>query len=120
MLRVHQRAGYEALFRASADALRDVAGSTKSLKDSQLGFFGVLQTWGRDPMLYHPHVHYVVPGGGAVLDSTGKPVAWKSTPTNFLVHHGTLIRVYKAKLADTFRAAGLFHLVPAEVWRKKL
>lgn len=119
VLRVHQRAGYDALFCASADALRDVAGSTKSLKDSQLGFFGVLQTWGRDPMLYHPHVHYVVPGGGAVLDSTGKPVAWKSTPTNFLVHHGTLIRVYKAKLADTFRAAGLFHLVPAEVWRKK-
>ena len=39
--------------------------------------------------------------------------------TNFLVHHGTLIRVYKAKLADAFRAAGLYHLVPPEVWRKK-
>ena len=27
------------------------------------GFFGVLHTWGR-ALEYHPHVHYVVPGGG--------------------------------------------------------
>lgn len=118
MLRVHQRAGYEALFQASADSLRDVAAATKSLKDSQLGFFGVLHTWGRDPMVYHPHVHYVLPGGGVVLDSEGKPIAWRQTPTNFLMHHDTLIRVYKAKLADALRDAGLYDLVPAEVWSK--
>jgi hypothetical protein len=91
---------------------------TRSLKGSQPGFFGVLHTWGRDPMVFHPHVHYVVPGGGAVLDSHGKPVGWKSTPANFLVHHRTLIRVYKAKLADALRAAGLYDLVPAEAWMK--
>jgi hypothetical protein len=55
--------------QASSATLRDVAAATKSLKGTELGFFGVLQTWGRDPMLYHPHVHYLVPGGGAVLDS---------------------------------------------------
>jgi hypothetical protein len=118
VLRAYQRAGYEALFQASADALRDVAAATKSLTGSQLGFFGVLHTWGRDPMVYHPHLHYLVPGGGAVLDAQGKPIAWKSTPTNFLVHHGTLIRVYKAKLADALREAGLYDLVPAEAWNK--
>jgi hypothetical protein len=118
VLRAHQRAGYEALFQASADSLRDVAAATKSLKGSQLGFFGVLHTWGRDPMVFHPHVHYVVPGGGAVLDGKGKPLAWKATPANFLVDHGTLIRVYKAKLADALRAAGLYDLVPAEAWQK--
>ena len=26
------------------------------------GFFGVLHTWGRE-LQYHPHIHYVVPGG---------------------------------------------------------
>jgi Putative transposase len=65
-------------------------------------------------LFFHPHVHYVVPGGGVVLDSHGKPVAWKATPANFLVDHATLIRVYKAKLAEAFRAAGLYDLVPAE------
>ena len=88
----------------TADTLFGTASATKSLKDAQLGFFGVLHTWGRDPMVYHPHVHFVVPGGGAVLDSKGKPIAWKSTPTNFLVKHSQLVRMYNAKLADALMA----------------
>ena len=40
------------------------------------------------------------------------------TPKNFLFHHGTLIRVYKAKLADELRAAALYDQVPADVWNK--
>lgn len=119
VLRAYQRAGYEALFQASADTLRDVAAATKSLKHAQLGFLGVLHTWGRDPMVYHPHVHYVVPGGGVVLDAQGKPIAWRSTPINFLVHHRTLIEVYKAKLAHALRAAELYDLLPSDVWKKK-
>jgi hypothetical protein len=118
VLRAHGRAGYEALFAASAEALRDVAASTKALQGTQLGFFGVLHTWGRDPMVYHPHLHYVVPGGGLLLDEQKKPLLWKSTPTNFLVHHGTLIRVYKAKLAGALREAGLYDNVPTETWMK--
>jgi len=65
-LRARRREGYEALFNAAADSLRDVASATRALKDSQLGFFGVLHTWGRDPMTFHPHVHFVVPGGAGI------------------------------------------------------
>jgi len=67
VLRTHRRAGYEALMKASSAALTDVASTTKALRGCKLGFFGVLHTWGRDPMVYHPHVHYVVPGGGVEL-----------------------------------------------------
>lgn len=119
VLRANQRAGYEALFQASSQALTAVASKTKSLQGSQLGFFGVLHTWGRDPAVYHPHVHYLVPGGGAELDSSGKVVAWKSTSINFLVNHQTLIRVYKAKLADALRAANLYQKVSPSAWTKK-
>jgi hypothetical protein len=119
VLRIDRRAGYEALFAASSQSLLDVASATRSLRDSQLGFFGVLQTWGRDPLVYHPHVHYLVPGGGVVVDSAGKPTGWKQTPMNFLVHHATLIEVYKAKLADKLRGQGLYDLVPAIAWTKK-
>jgi Putative transposase/Transposase zinc-binding domain len=119
VLRVYRRSGYEALFAASSAALSDVAGRTKSLRGSQLGFFGVLHTWGRDPLVYHPHIHYLVPGGGVVVDSAGKPVSWKPTPRNFLVHHATLITVFKAKLADEMRERGLYAMVPAIAWTKK-
>lgn len=115
VLRRHQRDGYGALFDAGAEAIRGVASKTKSLRGCQLGFFGVLHTWGRDHAVYHPHVHFVVPGGGVSEDRS----RWQSTPENFLVHHATLINVYKAKLADALRACGLYDSVPAEAWRGK-
>jgi hypothetical protein len=115
VLRRHQHDGYAALFAAGADALRHVASATKSLRDCQMGFFGVLHTWGRDPCVYHPHVHFVVPGGGVREDGS----QWQATPENFLVPHGTLVRVYKAKLADALRACGLYDQVPADVWQAK-
>lgn len=119
VLRTHQRDGYRCLFDASAASIRDVGAATKSLKGCVLGFFGVLHTWGRDPAVYHPHIHFVVPGGGVKLDESGSAVSWQSTPKNFLFHHGTLIRVYKAKLADELRVAGLYDLVASEAWSKK-
>jgi hypothetical protein len=119
VLRGSQGDGYRALFNAGAEAIRDVGSATRSLKGCQLGFFGVLHTWGRDPMVYHPHVHFVVPGGGVEVDESGHAIEWKATPNNFLVHHGTLIRVYKAKLADQLRACGLYDAVPTEAWDKK-
>lgn len=113
-----RREGYRSLFDASSQSIRDVGAATKSLQGCQLGFFGVLHTWGRDPMTYHPHVHFVVPGGGVKLDDSGRPLAWQPTPKNFLFHHGTLMRVYKAKLADELRACGLYESVPASAWSK--
>ncbi len=41
------------------------------------------------------------------LDAQGRAESWQSTPKYFLFHHHTLIRVYKAKLADELRAAGV-------------
>lgn len=115
VLRRHQRDGYTALFDAGAGSLRDVGSATKSLRDCHLGFFGVLHTWGRDPRVYHPHVHFVVPGGGVREDRS----RWQATPDNFLVHHATLINTYKAKLADALRACGLYARVPPEAWKAK-
>ena len=118
VLRTHQREGYRCLFDASSQSIRDVGAATKSLHGCVLGFFGVLHTWGRDPAVYHPHIHYVVPGGGVKLDEHSNALSWQSTPKNFLFHHATLIRVYKAKLADELRAAGLYDSVPKEAWDK--
>jgi hypothetical protein len=115
VLRSHQRQGYAALFDVSSQALRDVASQTRALRGSQLGFFGVLHTWGRDPLVYHPHIHYVVPGGGVSHDGS----KWQTTAENFLVHHGTLIRTYKAKLADRLRELDLYDDIPPATWRKK-
>ncbi len=118
-LRQNQSDGYRALFTTAAESLRDVAAVTRALRGCQLGYFGVLHTWGRDPMVYNPHVHFVVPGGAVEVDEHGNALQWKSTAKNFLVHHDTLIRVYKGKLTDALRACGIYDEVPESAWYKK-
>jgi hypothetical protein len=111
-LRAHQSDGYKAIFDTAAEALRDVGAKTRALKNCELGYFGVLHTWGRNPLVYHPHVHFVVPGGGIRLDSVGQPETWCSTSEDFLMHHGTLIKVYRGKLRDKLAATGVTDEVP--------
>jgi len=118
-LRRNQSDGYRAFYDAAADSLRDVAAVTRALRGCQLGFFGILQTWGRDPLVYNPHIHFVVPGGGVQLDEDGNALAWKSTAENFLMHHGTLVRVFKAKLTDALRDCGIYAEVPEQAWWRK-
>ena len=94
-LRANQSDGYRALFDSAADSLRDVAKVTRALRNCQLGFFGVLQTWGRDPLVYNPHVHFVVPGGGVRVDRSGQALSWSSTGPSwvrivFVIRHRSM------------------------------
>lgn len=68
----HQRLLYGALFGSAWDALRTIAREPKHLGAS-IGALAVLHTWSQT-LVYHPHVHFVVPGGG--LTSTQ---GWAST-----------------------------------------
>lgn len=68
-MRRHQRIAYAALFEASGTALKKLASNPRFVGTTSCGFFGVLHTWGR-MLQYHPHVHYIVPGGGLSKDGT--------------------------------------------------
>ena len=62
----HPRVLYDLLFRASAEAMQQVARDEKHL-GAEIGFLSVLHTWGQT-LTHHPHVHCVVPGGGLARD----------------------------------------------------
>ena len=62
----NKRTLYDLLFRLSADTLLTIARDPKHL-GAEIGFFGILHTWGQN-LLHHPHVHYVIPGGGISPD----------------------------------------------------
>ena len=122
-LRANQSEGYKALFDAAHEALRDVGAKTRALKNCELGYFGVLHTWGRNPLVYHPHLHFVVPGGAIRLDENGQPEEWCATTETFLMHHGTLIKVFRAKFREKLKAAGVTDDVAraelSKAWKKK-
>lgn len=113
LLRANQRAGYDALFHAGSQTIRDLAANPRYLGTGRIGFFGVLHTWGRDPTVYHPHVHFVVPAGGVSEDGR----QWLATPKGFLFPHAVVCQLYKARFADALREAGWYDRVPAEVWQ---
>lgn len=59
---------YNILFKAAAETLEELAKDKKYL-GAEIGFMEVLHTWGQT-LVYHPHVHIIIPGGG--IDKMGK------------------------------------------------
>lgn len=79
---------YAILLRAVGQALLDVAASKLR---ALIGVLTVLHTWGQT-LVFHPHVHCVVPGGGFSLDGR----RWVRVPTGtFLLHHKVLSRRFQ-------------------------
>ena len=108
LLRAHQRAGYEAIFQAGSRTIRKLLANPRNLGSDKLGFFGVLHTWGRDPMTYHPHVHFVVPGGGVNQDGS----KWMQVKPDRLFHPMVAMKLYKKFFTQSLRKAGLYSELP--------
>jgi Putative transposase/Transposase zinc-binding domain len=111
LARRHQKPLYNILFRSSSEALQELALDPRFL-GGRIGMVGVLHTWTRD-LRYHPHVHYIVPGGGLSADDR-----WLPSRPDFLVHVKPLSVLFRAKFRDALHKTDLFPLVDAQVWNK--
>jgi hypothetical protein len=110
--RSHQKLIYDLLFRCSAAALQELA-QDRRFVGGEIGMIGVLQTWARD-MSYHPHVHYLVPGGG-VCRATEE---WQRARNGFLVHVKPLSKLFRGKFRAALQKTKLYEQVPAAVWQQ--
>jgi hypothetical protein len=113
LARGNQRLVYDLLFRASAGAVQSLAHDQRFV-GGQVGMVGVLHTWGRN-LAYHPHVHYLVPGGGVSADG-----AWQPSGKNFFLPVKALSNIVRARFRDALRQTDptCFALVPPAVWQK--
>jgi hypothetical protein len=89
----NKRLLYDLLFRASAAAMLELARDPKHL-GADIGFLGVLHTWGQN-LQHHPHVHYIVPAGGLALDGA----RWIDSSRRFFLPVKALSRVFRGKFA---------------------
>lgn len=95
---------YAILLRCAAQALLDVA---RTRLGATIGVLTVLHTWGQT-LVFHPHVHCVVPGGGFSLDGR----RWVRVPTgSFLLHRKPLSRRFHTlvqhELTEAFQSGTL-------------
>ena len=112
MARSNQNVLYDLLFKSSAAALQKLAKDPRFV-GGDIGMMGGLHTWQRD-MRYHPHVHFIVPGGGLSPDRS----KWLTSRTDFFVPVEALSPIFRAKFRDALKKTDLFNSVPAVVWEK--
>jgi hypothetical protein len=110
-LRSHQRRAYQAMFHASSGALKRLAKDERFIGTDLPGFTGVLHTWGRQ-LQYHPHIHYIVPGGGLSQDRA----TWLPSRANFFVPVKALSPIYRALFKEDMRQASLLEHIDPQVW----
>jgi hypothetical protein len=87
----NKRLLYDLLFRTSSASLLEVARDPRHL-GADIGFLGVLHTWGQN-LQVHPHVHYIVPAGGLALDGS----RWIDSSRRFFLPVKRLSRVFRGK-----------------------
>ena len=109
-MRSNQRAAYSAL--SSSESIKLLAKDPKHIGGDLPGFFGVLHTWGRT-LDYHPHIHYVVVGGAL----STKDRKWHPARNRFYVPVKALSKIFRAKFRDEMIKAGLYGLIPEQVWQ---
>jgi hypothetical protein len=110
--RSHQKQVYDLFFHISAEAIQQLARDPRFV-GGQVGLVGVLHTWGRN-LSYHPHIHFLIPGGGSATDGQ----TWLPARNNFLFPVKALSRIVRAKFRDALRQTPLLDLVPVSVWRQ--
>ena len=90
---------YDILFRATSETLRTIAADPKHL-GAEIGFFAVLHSWGQN-LLFHPHLHCVVPGGGISPDDE----RWVSCRPGFFLPVRVLSRLFRRLFLEFLQKA---------------
>ena len=99
LARAHSRAFFDAMFRASATALKTL-GADQRFLGGEIAMTGVLHTHSRR-LDFHPHIHYLIPGGA--IDKANR--FWKRKDWKFLFPEKALARLFRAKLLASCRRA---------------
>jgi hypothetical protein len=95
----NHRQAYHLLFTVVAETLKEVALNPQNL-GARIGFTALLHTWTQQ-LIYHPHVHCLVSGGGLSPDRE----RWVSSGAEFFVHVKRLSALLRGKLLKRFENA---------------
>jgi Putative transposase/Transposase zinc-binding domain len=90
---------YGILFRATAETLRTIAADPQHL-GAEIGFLAVLHSWGQN-LLFHPHLHCVVPGGGIAPDGQH----WIACRPGFFLPVRVLSRLFRRLFLEQLQTA---------------
>ena len=112
VLRANQRDGYAALMQAAAESIVELA-RDKRYVGGTVGVLAVLHTWTQQ-LVYHPHVHCLVTGGGVSADGQ----SWCPARADYLVPTKALAELVRGKLRAALAKRRPDLVLPEAAWRK--
>ena len=112
VLRANQRDGYAMLMKVAAEAIIELARDRRHVGGT-VGVLAVLHTWTQQ-LLYHPHVHCLVTGGGISDDGA----SWHPARNAFLVPVKALAKLVRGKLRAAFETYRPDLVLPEAAWSK--
>lgn len=95
----NQTVVYNILFRAASETLCTIAADPEHL-GAEIGFLGVLHTWGQN-LLHHPHIHVLVPAGGIAPDGEH----WIACRPGFFLPVRVLSQMFRGKFLHYLQKA---------------
>jgi len=95
----NQKVVYGILFQAASQTLLTIARDPQHL-GAEIGLFAILHTWGQN-LLFHPHLHCVVPGGGLSPDHD----RWIACRTGFFLPVRVLSRLFRRLFLEALEDA---------------
>ena len=113
LFRRRQKAMYGLLMQTAGSCLMDLARDPKRL-GLQIGVLMVLHTWGRT-LVYHPHVHCLVPAGG--LSADGRE--WKSVSAKYLLPVEVLSPLFRGRFLALAKKRFPEILWPRKAWSEE-
>jgi Putative transposase/Transposase zinc-binding domain len=112
LVRRNQKDLYDILLRAAAQSLIKLAADPHYV-GGLIGVLCVLHTWTR-ALVYHPHVHCLVPAGGLSADRT----EWRPARQTYLVPVHALSKLFRGLFLDLVRQERPDLTLPEAVWTK--
>jgi hypothetical protein len=111
IVRTHQRVLLPVLMQTAAASLQALAADPHYLGGT-VGMLAVLHTWTRT-LVYHPHVHCLVPGGALAPDGE----TWRPARGQYLVPVRALSVGFRARFLKRLTRVLPHVVVPPAVWK---
>lgn len=110
IVRSHQKILLSILMQSAAYALKKLSLDPRYV-GGEIGILSVIHTWTRT-LVYHPHVHCLVPAGG--LTSDGE---WIDAHNDFLVPVKALTKIFRAKFVELTCKVLPDLKLPGSIWK---
>ena len=112
LTRSNQKLFFSILFQAASESLKELL-SDRKYAGGTAGFTAFLHTWTRQ-LIYHPHLHFIVPGGAFDI----KRNVWNKANNKFLIPVGKLSQKFREKFCYLLKKKNpkIFKTIPEKIW----